>query len=106
MVGDGPFDLRVESDGDSTVVWAAGELDLASVPALRDALLRAVDAGDVVFDIGDVDFCDASTLGVLVGATKRARARGSRLVVRRPPPTIRRVIDVARLDEVLDIDGG
>lgn len=105
MHGDGPVDLRVESDDGSTVVWVAGELDIASVPALRDALFRAVDGpGDVVLDVSDVVFCDASTLAVLVNARNRARARGGRLVVRHPPPAMRRVIDVTRLDGILDVE--
>ena len=61
-----------------TLLTVGGELDLASVPALRRGLSRAAAATrpDVAVDLREVTFLDCSILGVLLEASGRARAAG------------------------------
>jgi anti-sigma B factor antagonist len=64
------------------VVEPEGELDLSRAGALRQALLRAHEAENlIVADFARVRFVDSTTVGVLVGAWKRARAANKQLVV-------------------------
>ncbi len=88
------------------VVTASGEVDIASAPRLRDALFDAVlDAdGDVVVDLTAVTFMDSTGLGVLANAYKRLGSHGRRLVVKSPTKKVRRVLEVCRLDEVIQIE--
>src|SRR5262249_34841300 len=60
-------------DGDERILEVAGEIDVATSPALRSELSDLL--GDapprVTLDFAQVSFIDSSGLGVLVGALKR-----------------------------------
>jgi anti-anti-sigma factor len=85
-------------------VTVAGEIDLATVPALHDALHGALSAHapellDV--DLARVTFLDCIGLGVLVAVRRTAAAAGCHLQVTNPQPIVRRVLELAgRLDVV------
>jgi anti-sigma B factor antagonist/stage II sporulation protein AA (anti-sigma F factor antagonist) len=81
---------------ESTVVVAAGEIDLANREALR-ASLDACD-GDVVVDLTDVQLLDAGGIGVLVGARNRLRGVGGSLVLHDPRPNVRRALEAVGLE--------
>ena len=64
------------------VVQPVGQLDLNSAGSLRQALLRAHDAQSLILaDFARVEFVDSTTVGVLVGAWKRAKAADKRFAV-------------------------
>jgi anti-sigma B factor antagonist len=68
-----------EQDG-ARILHASGEIDIISAPALRDALLPAVAAAQlVVLDLSDVTFLGSSGLAVLVEARDQARQNGREL---------------------------
>lgn len=92
---------------DRTVVAVVGELDVLSVPDLRLELYAAIDrAADrlVVIDLAGLQFLDATGLGVLVGAHRRAARAGGHVVLRNPPERVRRLLFVTRLDRVLPLE--
>lgn len=92
---------------DRTVVAVLGELDVLSVPDLRLALHAAIDRAApraVVVDLAGLHFLDATGLGALVGAHRRALRVGSQLVLRNPPERVARLLAVTRLDRVLVLD--
>ena len=73
---------RRQIDGRTSVVTAAGELDLSSAPELKWALADALaePGSEVIVDLSQVTFLDSTTLGVLVGAQRRLAA-GTRLAI-------------------------
>ena len=90
--------------GDQTLLVLRGDLDLASAPWLRRHLDPVVErGGDVVIDLGLLDFVDCAGLRVLVDAVKRIKARGGHLQVRLARPTFRSVIAILGLTGVLEI---
>lgn len=80
-----------------------GRLDVAAATDVRLALAAAVDAGDgdLVLDLAGLEAVDATGLGVLVGAHRRAFRRGRTLVLHDAPAPVARVLRVTRLDRVL-----
>ncbi|HEV8275625.1 MAG TPA: STAS domain-containing protein [Streptosporangiaceae bacterium] len=81
-----------------TVVTPAGELDIATVPQLRECLESPLaDHPALVIDLDQVSFCDATGLGVLAGAADRAGANGASLHLVCSRPGIRRLFDLAGL---------
>jgi anti-anti-sigma factor len=82
-----------------TVVWLRGEFDLTSVPALAEALARAIatDDSDVFVDLARVQFMDASTVGVLVRARALLANRSRCLWLHAPSGLPLRVLEVCDL---------
>lgn len=90
------------------VVVASGELDVASAPDLRRAVVSAVADGarQVVIDLTGVDFIDSFGLGVVIGAVKRVRAHEGRLAVVVADGPVRRAFELTGLDRVLELRAG
>jgi anti-sigma B factor antagonist len=88
------------------VVSVAGELDLATAPRLRDALvLAAIDhpGQRIAVDLDGVTMLDSAGLGVLVGALRRLTASGGDLVVVCSTPRLLDLLAQCRLDRVFEI---
>lgn len=93
--------------GKSEVVLA-GRLDVHTVADVRNALHAAIDAGsgDLLVDVAGVEVMDATGLGVLVGAHRRAGRSGRRLVLQGASPRLRRLLRVTRLHRILVVQPG
>lgn len=81
----------------------SGRLDVHAAADARLALAAAVDvgAGSLVLDLHGLEALDATGLGVLVGAHRRAGRSGRTLVLRDVSPVVGRVLHRTRLDRVL-----
>jgi len=101
MPPSGCFELTVVQPG--RLLRLLGRLDVAAAADTRIALAAAVDhgTGDVVVDLAALDGIDATGLGVLVGAHRRAGRAGRSLVLHDVPPAVARVLLLTRLDRVL-----
>lgn len=83
----------------TAVVAIDGHLDVYSAPDVRTALIALINEGRYrqVVDLTAVTFVDSTGLGVIVGAAKRAVARGGRLAL---------VVDLdGRVGKVLRVTG-
>jgi anti-sigma B factor antagonist len=100
-----PFQVRHEARGDGIVVSAGGEIDLATSPRLREALLDPqAHAATVVLDLREVTFIDSSGLGVIVGQQKRAQEHNERFSVAvGGAASVQRILELSGLVKVLDI---
>ncbi|WP_373368091.1 STAS domain-containing protein [Kineococcus rubinsiae] len=89
------------------VVRIAGRLDVHSVPDVRAALHAALDAGtgDLLAHLEGAVVADATGLGVLVGAHRRAQRLGRRLVLDDVPLPVLRLLRVTKLHRVLVVAG-
>ena len=81
----------------------SGRLDVHTATDARLALAAAVDAGggELVLDLAGLEAVDATGLGVLVGAHRRAGRQGRTLVLRDASPPVARALRLTRLDRVL-----
>lgn len=97
--------VSVRSAGDITIAELAGELDIASAPALREQLLGLLRPGSsqLVIDLSKVSFCDASGLAVLVGTGRRAKLLGGFLRLAAVSPMAGEVLHMTGLDRSLAI---
>ena len=93
--------LRTHRVDGATVVEVGGDVELHSAQQLRDELLHAGEGEHpcVVVDLSRVSFIDSTGLGVLVGAFKRVRERGSLSVVC-PQRSVRRVFEITGLLQI------
>jgi anti-sigma B factor antagonist len=99
-----PFSIDVAEQGDRTSLTLAGELDLATVGELEDALRPRLEAGeDVLVDLRGLAFMDSSGVRALVAAHQSASSGEGSLVIVRPPRgnEVDRVIDVSGIATAL-----
>jgi anti-sigma B factor antagonist len=97
--------LSTRFRGGYCVATLNGELDMASVPELRDQLLGLLrpDACRLIADLSHVSSCDASGLAVLVGTNRRARLLGGVLRLAAPAPAVVEALRITGLDLRFDI---
>ena len=85
------------------VLTLTGRLDVSTAADVRMVLVDAVGAGSgpLVLDLAGIEALDATGLGVLVGAHRRAQRAGRVLVLRDVPAAVARLLFLTRLDKVL-----
>jgi anti-anti-sigma factor len=87
-----PFGLRL-----------AGEIDMATAPALQEALLLALaDGRPVTVDMRDVTFIDSSGLKVVVASAAETPS-GEPLTVKNPSAAVRRVLELFGMEQMPQI---
>ncbi len=81
----------------------SGRVDAAGVAEVRLALREAVDngIGELLVEVPTLELGDATGLGALLGAHRRALRAGRRLVLIDPSPAVVRVLTMTRLARVL-----
>jgi anti-anti-sigma factor len=84
-------------------VALSGRLDVRAAADVRIELAEAVDRGhgELVLDLTDLESVDATGLGVLVGAHRRAQRAGRTLVLEDVPDGVGRLLLITRLDKIL-----
>ena len=99
--------LLVDQLNDVDIVRLPARLAMADAPGARKAIRQLVDAGrkHIVLDLAKVTFVDSSGLSVLVSAMDATRAAGGDVVLLKPSPTVRSLIELTRLQQVFEIYG-
>jgi anti-anti-sigma factor len=95
------FVLQVHDAGQ--LLALRGRLDVRVTADVRLALTSALadGTGELLLDVAGVEGVDATGLGVLVGAHRRAGRVGRTVVLRDVPPPLARAMFLTRLDRVL-----
>jgi anti-anti-sigma factor len=98
--------MRVRGNPRAQVVGIGPRLDAGTSAGERERLHKALDSGegDLILDLSKLEMIDATGLGVLVGAHRRALSVRRRLVLRGVPPRIMRILAVTRLNRVLHME--
>jgi anti-sigma B factor antagonist len=86
--------------GGVVVLAVSGELDVATVPTLRERV-NAITEGRVVLDLREVSFLDSTALAVFVHA--KLRLDGRLTLVLEADSYARLIFEVAGLADVLDV---
>jgi anti-sigma B factor antagonist len=99
-------DLQIEVIRSGVEVVLSGRLDARNTPVARALLHELVLSGDgdLLLHVRDLRIWDASGLGVLVGANRRARQAGRRLVLTDVPPRELRLLRATRLARLLVLE--
>lgn len=100
MVG---FTTRSEVRDGIPVLAFAGDLDVATRRAARDALqgVLAAGTGPLVLDLTDLGFLDSTGLTVLINTHNEARRAGRPFAIVVPAGAPRRTLELSGLDEEL-----
>ena len=98
------FSVRIEQHGAAAVVVPTGELDLATAPALEDALGRAFESGSarVVLDLRELEFIDSSGLRTLLTARRRADQSEAQFSLVAGHRSLERTLEIAGVHKVFE----
>jgi len=91
-------------DGTPPVVQLVGELDLATVPVLVEALGQV--PADVVLDCSTLSFVDSSGLSAIVADHRRRTGSGHRLTLRGLSGSVRQTFEITGLHRELAVEPG
>ena len=90
----------------TTILDVSGDIDLATSPELRKALLRELRElriPRVVLNLKEVRYIDSSGVASLVEALKASRDLGSRLVLFGLNSAVREVLQLSKLLKIFEI---
>ena len=94
----------IERRNHAVVIRLVGELDLYNAPEVRTTLLDLCSEQPerLVIDLGEVDFVDSTTLGVLIEARTKLENRQS-LLLAAPGLETHRALTISGLDQHLTV---
>jgi anti-anti-sigma factor len=99
--------VDIDARGSAVVVSVGGELDLATVPVLRDRLASLESASSspdpLVIDLSSVTFIGSAGLALLVEVHNRCSERGMSLAIVAAGSVVPRAIQVTALDRVFAV---
>ena len=100
--------LKIEQiqNESKTRIKVAGEVDLYTSPDLRTTIMKAFPeaASGVEIDLSGVEYMDSSGVATLVEGFKIAREKSTSFVLVSPSQSVMRVLELARLDSVFEIE--
>lgn len=87
------LEVRTGTDGQVLVLRFTGEIDLVTLPAVRDALAAARNATscDVVVDLAALEFCCARGFALLADAAEHAASAGTGFTIMGLGPRFHRI---------------
>jgi len=90
---------RVSRVGGRTIVWLAGEQDIATVGMLADTLanVASVDDADLIVDLSGVTFMSTATIDELILSRNLLLGRSRNLTLRSPSKCAGRLLDLCGL---------
>lgn len=93
-----PVWVQADIAPDLATLVISGDLDAAAVPVLSARLAQVLVSGPrrLVIDLAQVGFIDCAATRLIISAGGFL-AGGGRLVLRRPSPAVRRLLDITGL---------
>ena len=95
----------VDQNARTVTVSLHGEVDVLTVDQVRVALTDALAASphDIVVDLAELTFIDSTGLGALIFGFQRARDAGVRFRLAHPSRSVRQILVLSGLLEVVEL---
>ena len=87
--------VKIINEDNKVIALLSGEIDHHNAKSLRqdiDFSLRENQPEELIMDFSEVGFMDSSGIGLVMGRYKLMQEIGGNLVVRNPPPHIKKVM--------------
>ena len=99
------FGVESRVEDDRTVVSVRGDFDLQVAERVVAELEKVEESQPalLVIDLSRLSFMDSSGMGVIAAAQARAVDAGRRLVLVRPPYSVRRAFELSGFEDVVTI---
>jgi len=94
-----------EQHDEFVVARLPSSLSLANAAAVRSQLERHIqdESAELIVDLSGVEFIDSSGLAALLSTCRAARSWGGDIVLAGPLPRVQALIELTRLDDVVDV---
>jgi anti-sigma B factor antagonist len=98
-------DKHVLDHGGATVLAITGELDLATISILKDAVggQLGTGGGPVVLDLSELTFCDSTGLGSFVALHRQATSIGTTLSLAAPRKRVADLLQISGINQVVSV---
>ena len=100
------MNIQVSRDGSSATLRMEGRLTFEHHQAFKATaypLLEEPDTKELVIDLGGVTYMDSSSLGMLLLLREKADAKGIKVALRRPGPSVQTILKVVQFDRLFEI---
>jgi len=102
-----PFEIAMTRDNGTVTVSPAGELDIATVPRLADALAAAERPYTMlVLDLRGLSFIDSSGLRLVLMEVERGRGEGHDVAVIPGDERVQRIFRLTGADRIVPFRAG
>lgn len=100
------LDVQVSGGDDGITVVLDGEMDTHTARTVGERIVQTIGdrSPNVVIDASNLRFLDSSGISELLRLRQRAVDGGSTLVLTSASPTVRRVLEITGLVELLGLD--
>ena len=98
--------LKTKFENNVLTAFIEGELDHDSAARIRtklDGICESIKPKLLNLDFSGVSFMDSSGIGLVMGRYKLMQEIGGNLVVRNPPPHIKKVMRLSGIDRLASI---
>ena len=98
--------VKIINEDNKVIALLSGEIDHHNAKSLRqdiDFSLRENQPEELIMDFSEVGFMDSSGIGLDMGRFKLMQEIGGNLVVRNPPPHIKKVMRLSGIDRLASI---
>ena len=96
-----PFEVEVTRSGETVTVRPTGELDIATVPRLSEALHGATPYGCLVLDLRGLSFIDSSGLRLVLMEVERAEGEPHEVQVIPGDERVQRIFRLTGADRIV-----
>ena len=99
------FEVESRVESDRSIVAVRGDFDLQVAERVVAELEKVEERAPalLVVDLSGLSFLESSGMGVIAAAQARAVEAGRRIVVVRPPYTVRRAFELSRFGDVITV---
>ena len=98
--------VKIINEDNKVIALLSGEIDHHNAKSLRqdiDFSLRENQPEELIMDFSEVGFMDSSGIGLVMGRYKLMQEIGGNLVVRNPPPHIKKVMRLSGIDRLAEL---
>ena len=91
--------------GNVTTIFLDGEIDMDKTEEVKEVVFPHVDAGkEVHLNLSNVQYMDSSGISILIESHQKALEKGTRLVVKDVSKSVLKVIMMAKLEQILNLE--
>jgi len=100
--------FTIQTDPQHGLLRLEGTFTFDGHAAFKAATTEALDAGHpaIALDLSGVSYMDSASLGMLLLLREKAQAKGVKVVLSRPSPTVLTILRVVQFGKLFDIQEG